>query len=338
MKINKQELVEALGIVKPGLANKEIIEQSTSFAFLGDKVITYNDEISISHPITGLDLQGAVQADNLYKFLGKIKDETLNFELKDNEILLKTGRAKAGLLLQAEIKLPLEEVSGKKQWIDLPKDFVKFMSFAMTSCSRDMSRPVLTCVHIDQSGIIEASDSYRITHCDLKEELQFNTFLLPAISAVEVVKINPTSISIGKGWVHFKAEDETIISCRIINDKFPDTTPILNVKGTRLILPQTTNEILEKAMVFAKRDHILDEMVMITIHEKKLIINAKNETSWYEEDVNMNYNGEKIVFSITPYLLKSILSETKECTISNEITKIKFEGEGWQYVTLLRKN
>jgi len=39
MKINKKELKEALEIVKPGLANKEMIEQSTSFAFLKGKVI-----------------------------------------------------------------------------------------------------------------------------------------------------------------------------------------------------------------------------------------------------------------------------------------------------------
>lgn len=338
MKINKQQLLEALEIVKPGLASKEIIEQSTSFAFIGDRVITYNDEISISHPIEGLNLQGAIEAPNLYKFLGKIKDEVLDFEPKGNEIILKTGRAKAGLLLHAEIKLPLEEVSGKKKWIDLPENFNKFISFAMTSCSKDMSRPVLTCVHINQTGVIEASDNYRITQCNLGDELQFETFLLPASSAVEVVKINPINISIGKGWVHFKSESDTIISCRIILDKFPNVTQVLNVKGTKIILPQTINEVLEKAMIFAKRDHITDEIVSITIYEKKLVINAKSDTSWYEEDVNINYNGEKIIFSITPYLLKSILSETRECILGNEVNKLKFEGEGWQYVTMLRKS
>ena len=48
MKINKKELQEALERVKPGLASRELIEQSTSFAFMRDRVVTYNDEISIS--------------------------------------------------------------------------------------------------------------------------------------------------------------------------------------------------------------------------------------------------------------------------------------------------
>ena len=48
MKLNKADLQRALEIVKPGLANKEMIEHSTSFAFINGKVITYNDEISLS--------------------------------------------------------------------------------------------------------------------------------------------------------------------------------------------------------------------------------------------------------------------------------------------------
>ena len=52
MKINRKELLDTLSIVSPGVSNKEMaIEQATTFAFLKDRVVTYNDEISISHPI-----------------------------------------------------------------------------------------------------------------------------------------------------------------------------------------------------------------------------------------------------------------------------------------------
>lgn len=338
MKINKKELLNALEIVRPGLAGKEIIEQATSFAFLKGKVVTYNDELSLSHPIKGLDLTGAIQADNLYKFLGKIKKDDIEFELKGNEIILTTGRAKAGLTLQAEIKLPLEEVSGKKIWYDLPENFNKFVSFAMSSCSRDMSRPIITCVHITKEGIVEASDSYRITRCDLKDQMPIDDFLLPANVAVNVVKLQPTKIAEGKGWVHFQTEEETIISCRIFEDKYPDTSPYLKVKGIKIAFPQTINEVLDRAMVFSKREHLLDEVVIITLDNRKLIISAKSDSGWFEEDVNFKYEGDKIIFSITPHLLKGILSETGECVLDSEKTKLMFEGENWKYMTLLRKS
>ena len=69
MKLNKTDLQKALEIVKPGLANKEMIEHSTSFAFIGGRVVTYNDEISLSHPVEGLEIEGAIHAEELYKLL-----------------------------------------------------------------------------------------------------------------------------------------------------------------------------------------------------------------------------------------------------------------------------
>ncbi len=65
--ISKKKLQEALEIVKPGLSNNEIIEQTTSFAFIDGRVITYNDELSISCPVEELNVQGAVKAEELYQ-------------------------------------------------------------------------------------------------------------------------------------------------------------------------------------------------------------------------------------------------------------------------------
>ena len=55
--MKKNDLVEALEVVKPGLANKDLIEQTTSFAFINGNVVTYNDEISISSPIEDLEIE-----------------------------------------------------------------------------------------------------------------------------------------------------------------------------------------------------------------------------------------------------------------------------------------
>ena len=80
MQINRQNLQKALEIVKPGLSNKEIIEQTTSFAFIDGKVVTYNDEISICHPVEGLTLEGAVKADSGWF------EEELNFRYNGDPI------------------------------------------------------------------------------------------------------------------------------------------------------------------------------------------------------------------------------------------------------------
>jgi len=336
MEISKSQLLAALEIVKPGLANKELIEQSTSFAFMGDRVVTYNDDISMSHPITGLELTGAVTAELLYKLLGKLKDDAINIELKEGEILFKSGRAKAGLNIQQEIKLPLdEEIAYKEKWKALPDTFIAGVDFSVGSCSRDMSRPVLTCVHVIQEGFVEASDSHRIMRYTLAGEMPIEDFLLPSSAAMTMCKLKPTHIAKGRGWVHFKNAKETILSCRIFEDKFPDTSVILDVKGKPIELPKEISVILDRAAVFAKRDHQMDESVQITLEPGRLKIRGQAESGWFEESCRMTYEGENLTFNVTPYLLKGILTQTSSGILGEHL--LKFEGANWIYVTALRE-
>jgi hypothetical protein len=336
MIVNKEELQKALEIVKPGLANKEQIEQSTSFAFIKGRVITYNDEISISHPVPGLEVEGAILAENLYKFLTKIKKEEITLELAGNEILLTSEKAKAGLLLQTEIKLPLdEEVSQKGKWYPLPVHLVPGLAFCMTVCSRDMSRPVLTCIHVNKAGYLEASDSYRIVRYQIEEEMPIETFLIPAMAAVEVVKLKPVKITGGKGWVHFKNENNTILSCRIYEEKYPTTKGFYTNEGVRVILPKTTEEMLARAQVFSKREHVLDEWISVTIENHVFKIESRSDTGWFNETSKIKFEGDVINFDITPYLLKGILAETRGFKYTSD--KLTFEGERWLYVSTLRQ-
>lgn len=333
MKIKKTDLQEALEIVKPGLANKEVIEQSTSFAFMGSRVVTYNDELSISHPIDGLSIIGAVKADELYKLLSKMKGEELEIESQGTEIIIEQGKIKSGLTLQAEIKLPVDSIGDMGEWTDLPEDFCKHLDFCAQASSHDMSRPVLTCVNIRQDGTFEASDSFRLAVCRGKE-MGVPDFLLPATLATEVVKMEPFQIATGDGWVHFRTPKETIISCRIYSEKFPDITKILQVEGEILIFPKTISELIDRASVFSKRAHFLDETIEITIGGKKLKVSSTSDTGWYIEETNMRYDGPEVTFGITPKLFITIFEQVQEAGFSKD--RIKFTGDDWVYVGLLR--
>jgi hypothetical protein len=168
--------------------------------------------------------------------------------------------------------------------------------------------------------------------------MPIGTVLIPATSVVEVTKLEPkpTRIAEGKGWVHFRNSEGTIISCRIYNeDTYKDLTATLQVKGTRITLPDKLDEVLGRAMVFSKRDHILEEEIIITIEKKNLKMEAQSDSGWFQEDVDMpEFKGDPIKFVVTPYLLKGILQETRGCEITSN--KIKFEGTGWKYVSALK--
>lgn len=339
MKIDRKQLLKALDIVKPGLSNKEAIEQSSTFAFIKGRVVTYNDEISVSHPLPELeDIEGVIDADKLFSILSRYSTDEVEMSLNEkSQIVIKSGRAKAGLTLQTEIRLPLDqEVSEKGKWHPLPRNFVEAVSFVMTAASRDPSKPMLGCVHVRKVGVVEATDSYQLAQFELESSVKIEDTLIPATSIVKLIKLeNVHMVAEGNGWIHFKTKDDTVFSCRILSeDTFPDTAPAFKLEGSQLVMPKTINDILDRAAVFSKRDNVLSEEVIISVEDKRLKVSSKDGVGWFEEDVNANYKGSSFAFALAPYLLKTILNKTQACIVSKN--KLKFEGTGWQYVALLR--
>ena len=331
--INVQELEAALAIVKPGLSNKDIIEQTTSFAFMGDRVVTYNDEISISHPVPGMELNGAVEATELYSFLGKIKKKEVNLEVTKNELLITSGRTQAGLRLESEIKLPLEELGKISKWKKLPESFSKNLQFAAMACGNDMSRALLTCVHVAPETFT-GSDGYSILRIKSDEETPLTDVLIPATISNEIAKMEPTHLTTTDGWIHFKNTANTIFSCRVFSDTYPDVSPHMKVKGQEIPLPVNIEDMVDKAMVFAKRAHFLDEELLLKVSSGKMTVESKSATgSWFSDSAKIKYDGEERDISIVPQLLKKMIKNDKFIVSSSQL---KFSGEGWEYTTQLR--
>ena len=165
--------------------------------------------------------------------------------------------------------------------------------------------------------------------------MPFGPFLIPVSSVRELVKLKPTKIAEGEGWIHFQTEEGSIMSCRIFEDKFPDVSPFLAVEGIEINFPKTTEDVLDRAGVFSKRDHFLDEEVLITLANNRIKVKSQSESGWFEEEINFAYKDDPITFSISPYLLKDILKETSSCILGED--RLKFEGAGWAYITILRE-
>lgn len=335
MKINKSELQEALEKVKPGLATKELIEQSTSFAFLGDRVVTYNDEISISYPVSGLkNMQGAIKAKALYEFLARTKSDEIHVSQEENQIIITAGQSKAGLLFEQEIHMPIEEVGEIGKWKKLPKDFLDALKLCYPCCSSDMTRPVLTCLHINGNKV-EASDSYQIIQYELKKKTPGKAFLIPATTARELCKYDVKEIALGDGWAHFRADDGTQFSCRTVEGAFPGVQKFLDdIKGIEFTFPENTLDALNRAAVFAKKE-LEKGIPTVTVKADKgeMILSSRNEYGWFEEKLKVKGKKDKkacFTFTIGIEFLASLFSRLKTCTISQD--RIGFGGEGWRHV------
>ena len=334
MKINKAELIAALEVVKPGIKSQDTVEQATAFAFINGRVVTYNDNISLSHPVKDLELEGAVQAKELYDILKKMKGDEIEFEAEDNAIIFKSGRAKAGLTLSEEIRMPLEEIGDIEKWKKLPEDFAHFLKFAMATCVKDLARPMLVGVHVRKDGYMESSDNQRVTLCELGEEMPTDNFILPAVACKEVIKLKPTRIAAGDGWIHFKNKAGSVLNCRILEDKFPDVNRFLDFEGLEITFPSSMIEVIDRAAVFAQQEDVLKEEMEIILKKNRVTVKAQNDSGWFEEAVNIKYTEDPFSFLIIPYLLRDILKEGNSCTVGDKM--LQFEGAGWKYASVLK--
>lgn len=333
--LTKQNLYYALDVVTPGLDKEEFIDQATSFVFKNGRVITFNNEISVSHPIIGLKVEGAVKADELYKLLAKIKSDDLNVSESDSELLIKSGRTTAGVRKENEITMPLDVIEEKEDWHSLPEDFAFYLNLAMGSCGNDhRTEPILTNVNVTSSGTITGSDGLRLMSCDIGTELPVDDFLISSKAAQNVSQMQPTEISRSENWVHFKNDVGTELSCRILQAKYPKIGKHIKVEGIEVELPENMNEILQRTAVFSKRSSIHEERIEVTLKKNELVVYADNEYGWIQESADIEYNDSELTFSIAPYLFKDILKETSVFTLGENA--LKFEGAGWEYITALK--
>lgn len=332
MKINKVELQKALEIVKPGLANQEIVEQTTSFAFINGRVTTYNDEISISCPVS-LNVEGVIRAEELYQLLTQVKQDEITLTTQKDAVLLQAGKSKAGFPLIKEIKLPLSEIDNKG-WKKLPENFLEALHYVSFSGSKDASYPILTCINITKDGLLESTDNYRATQYNI-DAIPFS-FLLPLNAITGLSNLPVTQIKLTKSWVHFRTKDDIIFSCRTFDGEYPDVSELFSYgrkQATKIKFPGGIDEVLDRAKVFTKQTEQQDECVTITLSKEKLVVESKSDYGWFKEQVAADYNGMPISFLISPSFLQDILKRIQQCLLIKD--RLLFTGKNWKHIVAL---
>ena len=338
--MQKQELLKALEAVRPGLAKNDLIEQTTSFAFMDKRVVTFNDEISVSYPID-IGITGAVRAEELYALLHKIipkKDDQIDIEQAENEIRIHGKRTTAGVKLQNEINLPLDEVDEvQEEWHPVPKDLFEALKLCAFSASKDMTRPILTCLCCNaKKGAVYSSDSYRISKRLLKGLEQ--SFLIPATVASELVKYNFTHYQVQENWVHFKDEqDGTLFSFRTVEGEFPIERVeeyLQEGEESYVELPADMRGALDRAGIFAKRESVIDQEVQIEIKGNCLTVTGRGEYGWLTEKMKIdNSIGKDCSFLINPNFLQQVLDLTNKFNVTE--TFARFTGPEFTHLLAL---
>lgn len=312
MRVNREELLRALEAVSPGLATKEIIEQSACFCFTGDMIKTFNDEIACSRksPVSGL--QGAVQASPLLTLLSKLSEEEIDLEQKDGQLLVKGKSRRAGINMEQSVTLPIDVIEEPGEWKPLDPEVIEGVSIVQECASQDDGQFALTCLHLTATHI-EATDNFQIVRYPVT--LAIEQDMLVRRDAIKcLIGLDMTEFSESSAWLHFRNPAGLVISCRRYLEEYPELTAFLEVEGSIATLPGGLVEAIEKAEIFSS-ENAVGNKVLIDLQPGKLLLEGRGANGWFQERRMISYAGEPLKFMIAPKLLVSITQRANDCTI-----------------------
>jgi len=213
----------------------------------------------------------------------------------------------------------------------LPADFVKGLFLCMFSASSDMTKGILTCVHIDGKKV-NSSDEVRISEYTMETAID-KEVLIPARNVVELVSFDIKDYCINENWAHFKTSEGVIFSSRIMaGDYEKDFSPFLDVDAEAFELPEGFKDIIESITFMTEGDVNIDKVVNLQIKDKKIICRAEKEIGWIEKEVEFNFD-HNVTIQINPNFLSQVLEKATKLKAGED--RALFESGNFKHVIAL---
>lgn len=332
MKVDREKLLHALTLTEHGLSQRDVVEQSGCYVFQEGRIITFNDEIACSCE-TDLKINGAVQAEPFKNILAKLKEEFLEINEEDTQVLIKgKGSKRIGIVKESQIHMPIAKLEVPKKWKDLPNDFSEAIEFVQGCAGRDEAEFTLTCIHIHPK-FIEAFDNFQFARYNIKLDLK-SEFLVRQASIKAIITMGMGKISEGKNWVHFKNDDGVTLSCRRWKDDYLDCSFIVKANGEKVTLPKGLIESSNRAEVFSE-NNAQQGNIKVDLSKDQVILKGEGSYGWYSEKKKIEYTGKSYSFMIRPSMLVQLLQRENRCIISEKLLKVQSSENKAVYVTSL---
>jgi hypothetical protein len=324
MKLQRDDFLQALESVQPGLAPREgAVDQSTCFVFLNGDVCTFNDEVSVRCP-SKMDkkFSAAVPSKALVEQLRKWKEDEIDVEANGEGLIVKgKGSRKAVFITEKEITLPIEHVEKPKKWTPLPEDFGDAIK-VVAECAKDKDESLAVMCLSLHPNFIEASDNFQLTRYQIKTGI--SKFCLVRKEAMKhLPSLDMTEMSETEGWLHFRNPAGVVYSARknYPPEDYPDWSAFLKPEGKPATLPKGLAEAAEKAAIFSAENG-QDNNIAVQLKEGKLRVKGQGTSGWFQEVKQINYKGPALAFLVSPKLLIELVKRFHEALISENKLRV----------------
>ena len=311
-KLGKEELLNTLNKLRPGLASKPIVEELQHFHFCNDSVSTYNEDILMRATLkTGIEC--SVNAERFLKLLSGIRGEEIEFEKKKGELIIEGETASFGLAYSE-----LGEVFGKIEGVEIKKpkkvekEFIDGLRLCSFSASKDAGDLLLSNICVSGNSIL-SSDRARCSWFEAEEE--YPKMLIPSFSITKIIGQDFEKFACDDTWLHLIGDVE--FSCLLkggdypssrVKEFFPEEYP----KGYDL--PKELEGALGSAEVLMDKDFILDKEAKFYFEKDRLIVEAeKEDLGWFSEEIPLKDGPKKeFMFKVNPVFMREVMKVSRD--------------------------
>lgn len=323
MRINREELLQVLESVEPGLTPKDTVEQSSCFVFKNSKVMSFNKDVACVHKC-GLKIEGAVQAEPLLEILRNLDEEDIEIKPKETKLMIYgDGGRKTGIPMEEKISLPIDIVEKPEKWQDLPESFAEAIGVIQHVAGNDEKKFAVTCIHIHDKWV-EALDNIQIARFRMKMNLpEGDPILVQKKSIRHIVHLGMSQFAVSPSWLHFRNKSGLELSCRRFELDFPSNqmSAMLKKEGTPTSLPKGLVDALKRASIFSKFGE--SDLVIVTLQPGKIRVKGRGSKGFHIEPKKVSYDGPKISFMISPGILSEMVKKHNECQVADNMLKVK---------------
>ncbi len=160
--MNRKQLLEVLELVKPALADINVVPIYQNFCFDNGKVYAHNDRLSIIAPAPGIDGVFSVNGKTFSDLLRASSAAEVDLIVESENIILKSGRSRMKLPYMGEEEFLFEEPE-EENWsiiIDLDVELVEALKLCLLTSSTDSTMPVFMGV------TVKGGDKPALFSCD----------------------------------------------------------------------------------------------------------------------------------------------------------------------------
>ncbi len=274
---------------------------------------------------------GAVPSGPLLSLLSKLSEDDLDIDITEQEFLVKGKGRRASIRMEVEIAQSMSSVDMPEEWTDLHPDFAEAVDITQACASREDSSFVRTCIHV-ATDRLESCDNAQMAYYPIDTGLE-ESCLIRRTALVPMIGLGMTEIGVTRAWMHFRNPDGLVMSCRKWVEDFEDLSEVLVVEnGEPATLPPGLADAVGKAEIFSA-ESIDSNQVRIELRKNKLKIRGEGAAGWYEERKDIQYDGQPLVFQISPKLLIEITNRTNECVVAPG--RLKIDAGKFTYIVCL---